>query len=125
MVCGVTVGKSDHQSSRVELDSHANMYISGRNSTIIRYTNERADMSPFVEELGTMSDVPIVTSVQAYDDPKSGETKLMVTRNSSYVDSLEHNLAPPFMMREAGLIVNKKAKIHAQDDVSIYFPVRT
>ena len=43
----------------------------------------------------------------------------MVTRNSPYVASLEHDLAPPFMMREAGLIVNEKAKINAQDDVSI------
>ena len=35
-------------------------------------------------------------------------------KNCLHIKSMEHNLVPPFIMREAGLAVNEKAKIHAE-----------
>ena len=71
-----------------------------------------------------MSKVPIVDAAVAYDCPFSGQTILMVARNAMYVESMDHNLVPPFIMRKAGLEVDEQAKIHttqpSKENHSIY-----
>ena len=54
-------------------------------------------------------------TVIAYDCPHSVETCLLVARNALCVPSMDHNLVPPFILREAGLILNDKPKIHYED----------
>ena len=54
-------------------------------------------------------------AVIAYDCPHSGETYLLVVRNALCIPSMDHNLVPPFVLREAGLILNDKPKIHYED----------
>jgi hypothetical protein len=48
-----------------------------------------------------------------------------VAHNALHVATMDHNLVPPFILREAGLIVNETPKIHVEDpaiqDHSIYF----
>ena len=52
----------------------------------------------------------------------------MVIRNALYVPSMQHNLIPPFMIREAGIVVNDTTKIQlddpSADDHYIHFPVK-
>ena len=48
----------------------------------------------------------------AYDCPRTFKTYLLVCRNALYVESMEENLIPPFILREAGLIVNECPKQH-------------
>ena len=67
------------------------------------------------KEEGTTSRVPIVDAVLGYDCPISGKTTLLVTRNALFVESMDHNLIPPFIVREAGLEVDEKSKVHAKD----------
>ena len=71
-----------------------------------------------------MSRVPIVDTVLACDCPISGKTTLLVARNALFVQSMNHNLIPPFIMREAGLKVEEQVRIHvkepAKEDHSIY-----
>ena len=43
---------------------------------------------------------------------------LIVVRNALHVPSMEINLIPPFILREAGITVNDKLKIHASDPSS-------
>ena len=47
-------------------------------------------------------------------------------KNALHVPSMQHNLIPPFILREVGLIVNDVPKIHIDNPVkadhSIYFP---
>ena len=40
------------------------------------------------------------------------KTYLLVARNALYVPSMQNNLLPPFILREAGLHVNDVPKIH-------------
>lgn len=114
----------DVQDSRTELDSHANMPVLGRNSYVISHTGKTADVSPFSPEYEPMS-IPIVDGAIRYECPYSGETYILVVRNALNVPAMNNNLIPPFMMREAGVIVHDTAKIHANDptenDHSIYF----
>ena len=48
----------------------------------------------------------------------------MVARNSLYVEIMDHDLVPPFIMREAGLEVDEQAKIHtpqpSKENHSVY-----
>ena len=62
-----------------------------------------------------MIEVPIVDAVLAYDCPFTGLTYLLVVRNALCVPSMDHNLIPPFIMREAGLVVNETPKIHCDN----------
>ena len=108
----------------MELDSHANMVVIGAHGTIIKKTGKYADVNGFSSEIGTMSRVPIVDAVLAYDCPISRKTNLLVARNALFVQSMNHNLIIPFIMREAGLKVEEQAKIHvkepAKENHSIY-----
>ena len=98
-----------------ELDSNANMVVIGAQGTIIQNMGNYADVNGFSPDVGTMSRVPIVDAVLGYDCPISGKTTLRVARNALFVESMDHNLIPPFIMREAGLEVDEQAKIHAKD----------
>ena len=65
-----------------------------------------------------MKRVPIKDMVVAYDCPYQRKTFLLIFKNALHVPSMDHNLISPFIMEEAGLIVNSKPKIHS-DDVSV------
>ena len=88
------------------------MVVIGAQGTIIQQTGRYTDVNALSSDVGTMSRVPIVDAAVAYDCPFSGQTILMVARNAMYVESMEHNLVPPFIMRKAGLEVDEQAKIH-------------
>lgn len=118
----------DNGECRTELDSHANMAVVGRHAYILNRSTKTVDVAPFSSEYDAMKDVPIVDAILAHDDPYSGEMYLLVLFNALYIKSMDHNLVTPFIMREAGVIVNEVAKIHVTEptveDHSIYFPVR-
>ena len=49
-----------------------------------------------------------------YDCKRTNQVYLLVLMNDLYIESMNDNLIPPFIPREAGLIVNKRAKIHCE-----------
>ena len=105
-------GVRGRSAGTTELDSHANMVEIGSQGTIIHRTGRYADVNAFSSDVGKMSSVPIVDAAIAYDCPFSGRTILMVASNALYVDSMDHNLVPPFIMRKAGLEVDEQVKTH-------------
>ena len=64
-------------------------------------------------------------AIIAYDDHLTGETMLLKIRNALYVESLESNLIPPFVMRLAGIQVNECPKFLSKhptiQDHSLFF----
>lgn len=110
-----------------ELDSHANMVVLGRFVSIIRRTGRSVDVQAFADDDPSMKSVPIVDAVVAHDCPCTHTTTLLIITNALYVPSMEHNLIPPFIMREAGLIVNDVPKFQLEspttDDHTIIDPV--
>ena len=40
---------------------------------------------------------------------------MLVARNALFVESMDHNLIPPFLLREAGLKVEDPAKINREE----------
>ena len=95
-----------------ELDSHENMVVIGVQGTTIQHTGKFSDVNAFVADFVMVTRVPIVDVVIAYDCPHSGEVFLIMARNALYIEIMNHNLVPPFIIREAGLELNDQANIH-------------
>ncbi len=93
-----------------ELDSHVNMAVAGSNCTIIATSGCYANVTPFSSNLSTMDMVEIRDASIAYDDPILYVTYLLVMRNALLIPTMNHNLIPSFLLREAGLFVDKTPK---------------
>ena len=110
--------------STTELDSHANMPVVGQDCYIISETGKTAVVQPYSPDYEN-KDIPIVHAAVQYECPYNGENYILVIRNALYVQSMKHNLIPPFLMREAGVQVREIPKIHvvdpSTDDHAIYF----
>ena len=110
-----SAGESDDGNvSRTELDSHANMPVVGRNVVVISESGKTVDVCPFSPDYEPVA-LPVVDVAVQYDDPYDGKSYILVILNALHVPSMEHNLIPPFMMREAGIQVNDTPKIQVED----------
>jgi hypothetical protein len=101
--------------SVTELDSHANMAVAGRHCTIISRSGHHATVTPFSADLPVMEQVNIDDVAIAYDDPYSSRTFLLVIRNALLISSMDHNLLPPFLVREASLFLDETPKFQSTD----------
>jgi hypothetical protein len=50
-------------------------------------------------------EVSLVDAAVRYD--RDGRVYILLIRNALYVPSLDHSLLPPYMIREAGVIVKR------------------
>ena len=108
---GTSVGSYGDMSA-TELDSHANMAVAGRDCTIITTSGQYATVTPFSDELPVMEEIEIGDVAMAYDDPISLRTYLLVMRNALLIPTMDHNLLPPFLIREASLFIDETPKYH-------------
>ena len=113
-----TMGDNKSMPSATELNSHINMVVVGRQSSIISRSGVHAEVKAFSNDCGTLSQIPIVDVALEYDCPLTSKTFVLIVRNALYVESMEHNLMPPFVMREAGIVVNDVPPIHCGDNIT-------
>ncbi len=57
-----------------------------------------------------MEMVEIGDAMVAYDDPISQRTYLLVMRNALLIHSMDHNSIPPFLIREAVILLDETPK---------------
>ena len=118
------VHNDDHQ-SRTELDSHANMPVVGQHALILGDTGRHVDVSPFSPSYEPTT-ARIVDAAVRYECPFSGQEFLFLVLNAIYIPAMKNNLLPPFIMREAGIIVRDTPKIQLTNptemDHAITFP---
>jgi hypothetical protein len=107
-------GDPDGTESRTELDSHANMPVVGIQAFILGHPGKRVDVSPFSPDYEPL-EAELVDAAVLYCDKYTGESYVMVLRNAIHVPSMNNNLIPPFIMREAGIIVNDVPKIQVNN----------
>ena len=98
------------ESSRPELDSHANIPVIGKNVYILSII-ETVDVAPFTPDYKPIR-VELVNAALKYECPYSSEIKILIIRRGLHVPSMSNNLLPPFMLREAGITINEVHKIH-------------
>lgn len=115
----------ESQVTRTDLDSHANMFVGGKGVMVLGTTGRTANVQAFSPDLSPV-EIPIVDLAFLYECPYSGRQYIMIARNALYASSMHHNLVPPFLLREAGLIVSEIPKIQVNDPDeshhSIFFP---
>ena len=111
------MGDNDDQQTSTQLDSHANMVVVGSHASVFGHSGKSVDVQPFSSDCSKLESVPIVDAAMAYNCPYSMKTYILAVKNALHVPSMEHNLIPPFILREAGLEVNDVPKIHTQRDV--------
>ena len=105
----------DDDQPRSELDSHANMVVVGKNALIVNDTGQKATVSPFTPDLKALQHVPIVDALVQYDCPYANKSYLLMLYNALSVPTMECNLIPPFIIREAGVEINETPKTHAKN----------
>ena len=110
------MGDNDDHQTLTQLDSHANMVVVGSHASVFGHSGKSADVRPFSSDCSKLKSVPIVDAAMAYDCPYSMKTYILAVKNALHVPSMEHNLVPPFILREAGLVVNDVPKIHTRQD---------
>ncbi len=81
-----------------------NCNVSGK---VYIISHQHATVTPFSADLPVMEQVKIGDVVIAYDDPYSSMTFLLVIRNALLIPSMDHNLLPPFLVREASLFLDE------------------
>ena len=96
--------------SATKLDSRANMAVAGNEITIIARSGAFANITPFLKDLPAMDVVEIGDDAMCFDDPISLETYILVMKNALLIPTMGHSLISPFLIREAGLILDKTPK---------------
>jgi hypothetical protein len=101
------------------------MPVVGRHAYILAETGKTVEVSPYTPDYKAMQ-VPLVDAAVRYDCPFAGKSYILVIRNALHVPSMNNNLIPPFLLREAGITVSDVPKIHVadptEDDHAITFP---
>jgi hypothetical protein len=97
---------------RADLDSHANMVVLGNDCLVLRESGKSVDVNAFAPEYATLKKVPVVDAAILYESPYDGHLWFLIFKNALHVPTMSHHLIPPFVMREAGAVVNDTAKIH-------------
>ncbi len=78
--------------SRMELDSHADTVVLGRNCTILSHTGRECDVSPYSKTYESIKGVPIVTGATAWTCETTGLTYILVFHEALWMgDSLDHS----------------------------------
>ena len=90
------------------------MCVVGKHSYVLNESGRTAQVNPFSPDYEPM-EVPIVDAAILYECPYEGQEYVLVILNALRVNSMQHNLIPPFIMREAGLTVKDIPKIHVKD----------
>src|SRR5688500_17325408 len=91
------------------------MVVLGCNVLILNTTLRTAWVKPFSPEYEALLDVPIVDAALLYKCQYTGDQYILICMNALSVPTMSNNLIPPFIMQEAGLIVNNIPKIQVDN----------
>ena len=84
--------------SQSELDTYASSIVVGDDVLIMHDSGKSANVGLFSEQLGKISNVPIIDYIVAHDCAYSGKTIYLTMYNTLYIPSMKENLIPPFVV---------------------------
>ena len=91
---------------RIELDSHADTIVFGKNCVVLAFTGRECDVSPYTDTYDSIKSVPIAKAGTAWTSPESGTTFILVFNEGLWMaDKMEHTLVNPNQMRLFGIMV--------------------
>ena len=90
----------------MELDSHADTIVLGRNAIVMHYTNRECDVAPYSDSFEPIRNVPIVTGATAVTSTTTGETLILIFNEAIWMGQhLDHSLINPNQLRHHGVTV--------------------
>ena len=87
----------------VEMDSHADTFVLGKNFIILHYTGRICDVYPYTDSYEGITGVQIVTGATAWTCPETGETFILVIPEALWMpEKMSHSLVNPNQLRAYG-----------------------
>ena len=100
----------------MELDSRADTCAFGKDCLIVHDTGARVSVEPFIQSIGSVPKVPIVTVAVAYDDPTTSHAHVMFFHQVLHMPNMDTHLVSPFQLRDHGVLVNDVPLLHVDPD---------
>ena len=94
----------------IELDSHADAFVAGRNCLLMNYTERVCDAMPCSDECDPKSDMPIVQVATGYTTA-CGVRYILIFNEALYMPELENSLMNPNQLRNYGINVQDNPNI--------------
>jgi len=98
--------RSDQSITRAELDSNCDTCTLGRDCTVVYDTGQTVTVEPFLNSLGKVSKVPIITGAIAYDCPTTHHTYILFFHQALHLKQLNRHLLCPNQLRNNHITVN-------------------
>ena len=98
--------------SRVELDSHADTCVVGKNAMVIHDHRRRVSVTGYDPKAGS-SLYRIISAALAYDNPQTGETSSLLINQAIEIPHLCNHLLCIFQCRMSGASINDVPKFQA------------
>ena len=91
---------------RIELDSHADTTVFGKNFVLLSYTGRECDVAPYTDTYDAIKNIPIVSAATAWTSLESTETYILVFNEGLWMQGeMDHSLINPNQMRHNGATV--------------------
>ena len=88
------------------MDSNCDTCAFGQGVFVVSDTGATISVNPFMESLGSVPDVKIITAALAYDDPEEWHSYILFYHQSLYIPSMKCHLLNPNQMRANDVTVN-------------------
>ena len=109
----------------IEMDTHADTIVAGRNCIVLHGTGRECDVSPYSSDYEPLKGVPIVTAATAWQSPESGQTYILVFNEALWMPNMATSLINPNQLRYYGVTVQdnpvSETPLHIRtEDASFY-----
>ena len=84
---------------RVELDSHANTFVAGRNCILMHYTERVCDVMPYLDDYESKTAIPIVKAATGYTS-WNGRRYILIFNEAIWMPDLQYLLMNPNQLRD-------------------------
>jgi hypothetical protein len=90
----------------IEMDSHADTIVFGKNFVQLQGTGRECTVSPFTDSYDAIRSVPIVQAATAWTNPSTGETYILVFNEGLWMaEYMDTSLINPNQLRHYGIVV--------------------
>ena len=94
---------------RLEMDSHADTIVFGRNFLPLSFTGCECDVSPYTDDYDSIKNIPIATAATAWTCLDTAQTYILVFQEGLWMpDSMPNSLINPNQLRTYGTVVQDK-----------------
>jgi hypothetical protein len=106
--------------SKLELDSHADTTVAGKNCVAISFTDRACKVQPYSDSYEPIDNVPIATVATGYT-AKNGLNYIIILPEALYMPDLDHSLVNPNQLRHFGTTVHDNP-FHTMEPMRITSP---